>query len=534
MSKTSRRDFLKSGLATTALLGIAPSAAFATSSPRLSSDLEFVLSNADREPISASAFRERAARLRLNYAGLVTSLKSESTYDCVVEGNLPLDINGTLVRNGPGIFERQDQRRRLVIDADGMLRHFRIANGKARFSNRHIRTEKFRAEEKAGKYLYPSFAMLLPNKGLNPFANSLINIKNQASVTTFYFGGRLFASDEMRALTELDPSTLKTIGEVSPTGEKRTYLAHGKITNFGKKELHLVESDPRFGTTRFCALDEKFQVLSKTEELKLGRSFHDWMVTPNFYVIALPPQSGSGAGIAKAIAGLSTAADATVFDKSAPTKIAVIPRNGSKILYYNLPKALESWHSVAAYEDQAGKVILDFLASPPHDFETASSESDMAKIMSGTLDPNGGIRSTSYYRVALDYGKKSAAYRAGYYPVEGLEMPTIDQTRIGQKWDSAYFVSGRGGVDTKLVRIDARTRAVDEFEFGPNQFVTEPIFAPSTTGGAGYVLSEIYSAQTQKSYLAVMNADSLKSGPIARVWLQHHLPIGFHGFWLQA
>ena len=34
---------------------------------------------------------------------------------------------------------------------------------------------------------------------------------------------------------------------------------------------------------------------------------------------------------------------------------------------------------------------------------------------------------------------------------------------------------------------------------------------------------------TKRTCLNIFNSESLSDGPIARAWLPHHLPLGFHG-----
>ena len=135
------------------------------------------MNNESRKPLKYSEWNSRLASIDLAYSGLVTSLHTERRTPCSIRGEWPKDLRGSLYRTGPGLFERGEDRRRMVIDADGMMRHFEISEGQVSFSNRHIRTEKFVAEEKAGRYLFPSFAMSLPNGG---WANSIANLKNQA------------------------------------------------------------------------------------------------------------------------------------------------------------------------------------------------------------------------------------------------------------------------------------------------------------------------------------------------------------------
>ncbi|MCC2679844.1 MAG: putative dioxygenase [Pseudobdellovibrio sp.] len=518
----SRRDFIKhTALASTLLLTL-PNHALAA---------EFIwsaLGNESRYPVSKAAWDQVRKTKKIPYDGLVTSLNSENHYECEVRGELPADLNGTLLRNGPGLFERGNMRRRMVIDGDGMVRRFQIKNGKAFFTNRHIRTEKFRDEEKAGRYIYPSFAMLVP-KYDSMFTNSVAKMKNQASVTTFSFGGRVFATDEVQPLTELHPVTLQTIGEAKLLPDASVkFMAHYRITNFGQKRLHLLSFDPLRKKAQVYSFNEQFQVTARSQQVSISQSFHDWHVTPEYFVFLLPPLSVGSYGMVKAVAGLATIADAMSFNSQEKAKVLILPKDNREAKLYALPHAIDSWHAVNAYQEDSN-IVFDFVASRSRP-NTASNKSPMARIMRGEILPTNKLRSTTVDRVIINYETNQAKYTHNRFGLAGIEMPTINQALTGRKAPDAYFVRGLEGTDTQVAHLNLLTGEKEIYDFGPEKFTTEPIVAPGANG-KNYLLSEVFSYKDRKSYLAVFDAANISRGPICEIWLRHHLPIGFHGFW---
>jgi all-trans-8'-apo-beta-carotenal 15,15'-oxygenase len=538
MSKNiNRRHFIKASVASSLLLG-APAKAEA-------SEIEWATGqNESRYPIQEQAWLQTLKSRDIPYDGLVTSLKSENHYVCEVKGNLPLDLQGTLLRAGTGLLERGGMRRRMLIDADGMVRRFQIRNGQAVFTNRHIRTPKFVADEKAGKFIHPSFAMLVPSaktllggRLYNPFTNSIANVMNQAGITAFSFGGRVFVTDEIQPLTELDPVTLATKGEPVLLGNPSLrFMAHARITYFGQKILHLAALNPMNNELQIVAFNERFQKVGASKSMQVPRSFHDWHVTPEFYVIFLPPLYLGKSGLAKALGGFSTVADAMEFKAEERAQVLLIPRNGRSPLLFNLPETLDGIHAVNAYQKSSSEVVFDFVASKKH-LPIASNRSNYAALMRGESLAAMAPCETAVYRTILNYDKKFVTYGANHFGLTGVEMPTIDSRLIGQDYTNAYFacfMAGQGGQENSLVRLNVKTGEKDKYDFGPAQFVTEPVLAPSKQGSNAYLLSEVYNHQSKKSFLAVFDASHLKQGPIAEVWLQHHLPFGFHGFWQSA
>ncbi len=487
--------------------------------------------NESRMPVSNAVWRQYLKNHRVPYEGLVTSLKSENNYVCAIKGQLPNDISGSLFRVGPGLFERGEMRRRMLIDADGMVRQFQFINGQVIFKNKHVRTQKFKDEEKANRYIYPSFSQHVP-KYKSLVTNSIINVKNQASVCTFVFGNKLFVTDEIQALTQLNINNLNTVGEFNIDGNSDTkYLAHYKITNFQTKKLHLAAYNPVSGSLKMLTYDENFKCIESTKSVKVSRSFHDWHVTKDYYIILLPPVYLENMKLAEAMVGLLTAADAMSFRNTEKAQILIIPRDGREAKLLSLPESLDSLHAVNAFQRSESEIIFDFVASKTRT-SIASNRSVLTKIMRGEIVQNGSLKPTSVYRTIINYNNNHIKYGRNYFNLNGIEMPTIDARLYGKSYSNAYFVSGQDGLDTQLVRLNTLTGHQDKYNFGPNKFVTEPIFAPSNTkSDKGYLLSEVYSYIDKKSYLAVFDAYNLAGGPIAEVWLGHHLPFGIHGFW---
>ena len=64
-----------------------------------------------------------------------------------IEGDIPRDLNGSLYRNGPGLFERGGVRKPHLLDGDGLVQRLSFARGKVCYQNAFVRTAKFVEEE---------------------------------------------------------------------------------------------------------------------------------------------------------------------------------------------------------------------------------------------------------------------------------------------------------------------------------------------------------------------------------------------------
>ena len=74
----------------------------------------------------------------------------------VVSGQLPKDLEGCLIRNGPNSLY-QPRGGFHWFDGDGMLHALRLKGGRAFYSRQLVETDKVACERKWGRSLFPSF-----------------------------------------------------------------------------------------------------------------------------------------------------------------------------------------------------------------------------------------------------------------------------------------------------------------------------------------------------------------------------------------
>ena len=79
---------------------------------------------------------------------------SEDVFDNMpVVGEVPKDLNGLYVRNGPNPFYPPDWRYH-AYDGDGMVHAIRFQNGKVTYRNRWVQTPALQEERAAGHALW--------------------------------------------------------------------------------------------------------------------------------------------------------------------------------------------------------------------------------------------------------------------------------------------------------------------------------------------------------------------------------------------
>jgi all-trans-8'-apo-beta-carotenal 15,15'-oxygenase len=58
-----------------------------------------------------------------------------------VQGKIPLELHGTLLRNGPGNYEYGEHARRHPFDGDGLVCSFAFRDGQVIARHKFVRTE---------------------------------------------------------------------------------------------------------------------------------------------------------------------------------------------------------------------------------------------------------------------------------------------------------------------------------------------------------------------------------------------------------
>ncbi len=464
----------------------------------------------------------------LPFGGVTTSLPTEHDYIARIEGTIPRGLRGTLYRNGPGLFDRGELRKRCIVDGDGAIHQDRFGDGEVRFRNRFVQTEKYVEEQGAGAFLYDTWTTKAPG------TSDIPSIPNQAGVSVWKWRDRLYAFDEGTFPFELDPDSLDTVG-LATLGLQNVVAAHpkklaetGEWAHFGldfaSGRLHLAVLAPD-GTVRE----------SRVHQLRPTSYVHDFFPTASHIVVHLQP----------AILDLNKLLTGNAVRDS----IAWRPEEGSRFLLFKRgtdepPVEVEAtpgwqWHTIGTHV-RGNDIVCEWVGYDDGS-NALGDDADICTIMSGTdrtPATHGTLRRTI---LPLSGGTATEEVIAD---LGGQELPQIHRARIGLEPRYAYTTyNGSAGVLwSGLARTDLRTGTADLFDFGAGFVCGEPVFAPAPDTGPdiesgkepGWLLSEVGDSATGRAQLAIFDAEHVADGPIARVHLEHHLPLKFHGEWNPA
>lgn len=465
-------------------------------------------------------------------AGIARSLRQEHDYQPKVEGELPSELRGTLYRNGPGLFERGNDRRRHLLDGDGMIQALDLDGGAVRYRNRFVRTQKFVAEEQAGRFLYPTWSTLAPGGWLR---NLGYPAKSQAGVTPLVRNGKLLAFDDFALPYAIDPDTLQTLGEFQPGGSMAltNYNAHSKIDEKSGDWVLFGQDYARHMTVNVLIVGKDGAVKKRLSVQTPRYTYlHDFFVTTKYIVFNLHALKFSPYMM---LLGLRSTIDCFTWMPQEGNLLLVLDKNGVEAPRYIDAPAAFMWHGLNAY-DRGDEIVAEFVGydKPDH---FVGNDAQLAAIMQGRQGMAAHPGTIRRYVIDLTKNRVKQEILAS----ESYEFPIVNPCHLGYQHRYGYFTYSDGSAfqDTGIARFDMHSGTRELFDFGSQYFVGEPIFVPRLEMSdrshdgleVGWLLTQVFDLKTQMSFFAVFAADHLADGPIARVLLDHHVPNNFHGYW---
>lgn len=457
---------------------------------------------------------------------LLVSLDREQPFTPLrIEGALPVDLRGTLYRNGPARFDIGP--RPHWFDGTGAITAVRFADGAAQGAVRLVHTPSNDTDATRATPRYGAFrqkaAPLQRLRGL--FGAPLI--RNAANINVLPWQGRLFALYEATLPLEIDPLTLASIGEtrldgVIPAGwnaHPRRVARHDTTYQFGL----------RFGAR--CYLDV-FALPARGAARRLVSiplpgvmEAHDFFATERHLVFVLPPLHCAPLALLRN----GSFVESLRWHADAPTTIIVIPIAEPSAWFRCETEPFFFWHGVNAYEaEERGEIVLDLVRYPDFACTKRSLDAISDSHLPVPAAPNG------LWRGRLDLARRCIAWEPRWQ--RPLEFPAVlpaQQGAVHESCVAASVVTGGTAAAgyTHLANIDITRGDASFFDPGADCQVSEPTLVARAGGGA-YLLSLLQDRAAGASCLALWDAGHRESPPLARVWFDQLLPAPLHGCWV--
>jgi carotenoid cleavage dioxygenase len=448
-------------------------------------------------------------------------------HDCEVTGKIPADLNGAFYRVGPDAQYKMAPGN-IPFDGEGHVSMFRIKDGRVHYRSRFVRNERYLAQEKAGRILFPMYrnpAMDDPSvKGLSrSTANThIINHRNL-----------LLALKEDSPPSALNLLTLETVAPSYTFDDQlpsKTFTAHPKLdSHTGNMVAFGYESEGHGSdvVTMFEFSPQGRKVWDAKIQVPYVGMLHDFAVTENyivFYVIPMTIDQGQ----------MDRGGIHWSWDGTKPTYFGFVRRGGDgKDVRWIEGPTRSATHVMGAFDDKE-KLVVDVEMSMSNPFPF------MPMRDGSRWDPVAG--SSHITRLTVDLAKR----RPSAYGIEQMYPHVGALPRQDDRYNTVPYrygflgcpdpgaPPGTGGAC--YARFDHQNRTWTLFNAGTETTLAENCFAPRAKDapeGAGYLMG-LATRLTEggRSDLVILDAERLQDGPVATVHLPMRAPGQVHGWWV--
>ena len=401
--------------------------------------------------------------------------------DLRVAGELPRELIGRYLRNGPNPGASIDAASHHWFIGHGMVHGMRLNEGRAEW--------------------YRSRTV---NPGAEGGPNT--NVLGHAGKTL--------------ALVESGGAPFEMADDLSPIGAHDAfgggYTAHPKLDP-DTGELHALCYDwmNLQDHIRYVVIDAQGNMTKNMPVPMPGMIMvHDMSLTENYVVIFDLPVTlsflaiGTGSGFPFR------------WDEDHEPRVGLLPRDGTAADIVWCPVSPQAvFHPMNAFEDPDGRVIIDLIT-----YRTVFNEDvrgpfgdDPALLHRWTVNP--ATRTVSEEK--MDDRMQ--------------EFPRCHPALNGKPYQYGYTVAVEGFDFPSLLKHDTRAGTATTFSLGAGNHFAEPLFVPRQDGSAeddGYIMTFVFNKESNTSSFIVLDARDFSRPPLASVQLPTRVPYGFHGNWV--
>lgn len=449
-----------------------------------------------------SATGDTAANLYLT--GPYAPVSEEVTaFDLPVIGELPSELEGRYVRNGPNPARAVDPATHHWFMGDGMVHGIRLRGGRAEwYRNRWVGSTAL--SELRGR---PDIAG--PNWNGSPLGPNT-NVGG--------FAGTTWAMVEAGGCPVELTYDLDTVGRNDFAGTlPGGFTAHPKVDpDTGEMHAMAYAWGEWLDHIEYVVIGPDGRV-RRTVDIPLGMTMlHDMSLTGSYAVVYDQPVT---VDLDLAFAGRFPFR----WNPEYGNRVGLMPREGqaADIVWIDMPLGY-AFHPMNAYDTPDGKVVIDVCNYDrmfDRDILGPAGDEVHARLERWELDPR---RRTHSVTVIDERANEFPRHRGSH---------TAKPYRYGYTVQTDF----RPDHGWPTVKHDLETGARQEFDHGPGRASGEPVFVARHDGTAeddGWLLAYVYDLGDDTSEFVVLDAADLDRGCVARVPLPQRVPFGFHGNWV--
>ncbi|KAF6164493.1 hypothetical protein GIB67_025319 [Kingdonia uniflora] len=477
-----------------------------------------------------------------------TSIKQERWEgELVVEGEIPKWLNGTYLRNGPGLWHIGDYNFRHLFDGYATLVRLNFDNGRLIAGHRQIESEAYKAAKTNNKLCYREFSETPKPDNFLSYVGELASLLSGASLTDNANTGVVHLADgRVVCLTEtikgslvVDPDTLDTIGkfEYTDSWSGLIHSAHPIVTDTEFITLLPDLIKPGYVVVRMDPGTNERKVIGRVD-CRGGPSpgwVHSFPVTEHYIIVPEMPLRYCAQNLLRAE---PTPLYKFQWHPESKGFMHVMCKASGKIVASVEVPLFVTFHFINAYEekDEDGRVVAVIADCCEHVADTTILDKlrlEHLRTFTGEdVLPDARV---GRFRIPLDgspFGELITALDPNQHG-KGMDMCSINRAYLGKKYRYAYACGAERPCNfpNTLTKVDLfRGTAKNWYDQGA--VPSEPFFVarPGATDEDDGVVISMISDKNGEGYALVLDGSSFEE--IARAKFPYGLPYGLHGCWV--
>ncbi|CAI4232991.1 unnamed protein product [Auanema sp. JU1783] len=302
---------------------------------------------------------------------------------CERTGDIPSWLEGTLVRNGPGMFKFGDTEQKHLFDGMSYLCRFHFEDGEMFYSARFLESEAYKANMKAQRVIRGSFGTVsFPDPCKNIFQRffsffSKPETSDNCGVSFCQVGDGVYAVTETPIMTRIDLDSLEVLDKVDMRKylTLHTYTAHcngdeeGNVFNIGSsygkdsayvfaKTLNPLKHSET-ASSHSTELTELIGTLKATDP-GMPTYYHSFGMSENYFILFESPLRLSALKLGFSRAIYNSYRDCMSWNDSKGTNVLLMNRHTGKALdiKFKAPPFFTFHHANSFEKD--GFVVVDY------------------------------------------------------------------------------------------------------------------------------------------------------------------------------
>ncbi|KAM7413682.1 hypothetical protein PAMA_020862 [Pampus argenteus] len=499
-----------------------------------------------------------------------------------ITGKIPVWINGSFLRNGPGKFEIGNHNLNHWFDGMALLHQFKISEGQVTYKSRFLSSDSYQANKEQNRIAVSEFGTVtVPDPCKNFFQRFLSRFElpkptDNANVSFVTYKGDYYVSTETNAMHKVDPETLEATQKVdwSKFIAVNGATAHphtdpdGTAYNMGNSYTtkgayyNIIRVPPNKESPEETL--ERATVLCSIPSVDRTKPsyYHSFAMSENYVVFIEQPIKMDLLKIVTGKLRGKSIRDGFFWDSTFNTVFHLIDKQTgtvSSVKYHAKP--LSTFHQINAYEED-GFLIVDMCASDDgkaidnYNVQNLRKSGEALDEVYNSMCKNFprrfvlpiNVDHDTPYEQNLNNRLNSTAtsirveknkvfcthedlHGEDLHQYGGLEFPQINYGKYNTHPYRYFYGCGfRHLVGDTLIKMDLNGKRIKVWE-QPGLYPSEPVFVPSpnaTEEDDGVVLSVVITPNKDKStFLLVLDARTFEE--LGRAVVPVNIPYGFHG-----